>query len=86
VSDLSTVPTVDTYSRMDYYPSVDEFWKQAGGRLEAMERSKSWLARRIGVSRSQLNNWSNGYRPTPERVRRDVALLLDISGREPVAA
>ncbi len=52
--------------------------------LKDDDRSLTWLSKRIGIGRSALGNYANGHRATPERVRRDVALLLDI--REKVAA
>lgn len=64
---------------------MESFWQQVRGRLEAEERSLSWLAKRIGVKRSALGNYVNGHRTTPESVRKAVALVLDIR-EKPVAA
>ncbi len=57
---------------------MDEFWQAALGRLEAMERTQAWLARRLGVSRQCVHRMVHGKDSTPKQTRRAVAVLLDI--------
>lgn len=61
-----------------------EFWESVVGRLAAMERSQAWLARRVGKLPTTLNNYRKGHRPTPERLKRDIALVLGLD--TPVAS
>lgn len=57
---------------------TQEFWKLVWGRLDAEERSMAWLARRIGLTRQALHNYSIGTRQTPPEVKARVAEYLDI--------
>jgi hypothetical protein len=63
-----------------------EFWELVIGRLTVMERSQAWLARRLGRNPQTINMYRKGHRPTPERLRREIALLLDIREQAEVAA
>jgi hypothetical protein len=56
----------------------EEFWQRALGRLEAMERSQGWLARKTGVSPQRLNNYVRGIRRTPDDIRTRVEALLSM--------
>ena len=76
---------IDTFYSTKYIPRVEDFWRQVRGRLAAEERSLSWLAKRIGVTRSAMGNYVNGYRKTPDRVRTAVALVLDIREKQAAA-
>jgi transcriptional regulator with XRE-family HTH domain len=57
----------------------EEFWQRALGRLEAMERSQGWLAKKAGMSRQRLNNYVRGYRRTPDDIRLRVEAHLDLT-------
>jgi predicted ATPase len=60
---------------MNYYPEFAEIVEET---LVRQDRSPSWLAQRLGVSRSTVNRWLNhGVRPrNPETVAR----LADVLG------
>lgn len=60
---------------------MQEWWGKVSGRLEAMERTWAWLARRLGIDPSTLNKYKNGKHPTPERVRYAINLILGIKVR-----
>lgn len=61
---------------------ADAFWALVSGRLQVAERSQAWLARRLGVSRSLVNQWMLGRTPAPSERQRQVAGLLDIRADE----
>lgn len=46
--------------------------------LEGHERSQSWLARRVGISRSYLTRLFNGERPLSDDLARSIAEVLDV--------
>jgi hypothetical protein len=63
-----------------------EFWTRALGRLQEMERSQAWLARRVGRTPQAINNYVKGHRPTPKSLQREVALILDLREEQVAAA
>ena len=42
-------------------------------------RKQAWLARKLGVSPSEVNRWVRGLHVPEERTRRRIAQLLDRS-------
>jgi DNA-binding transcriptional regulator YdaS (Cro superfamily) len=66
---------------------VDLFWARVKGRLDAAERSQAWLARRLGVSRSLVNQWMLGRVAIPTERRQQVIDVMGIAvPEEEVAA
>jgi DNA-binding transcriptional regulator YdaS (Cro superfamily) len=60
-------------------------------RLRELDRSQSWLARKLGVTPSTVNRWIKGVQPMPARRQREMALVLgvrveDITPKATVAA
>jgi DNA-binding transcriptional regulator YdaS (Cro superfamily) len=59
-------------------------------RLGELDRTQSWLARRLGVTPSTVNRWIKGVDPIIPRRRRELALALGVRMEdlfpEPVAA
>lgn len=60
-------------------------WGEVERRLAEIERDWSWLARRIGISKQRLSNYKRGLHAPPERVRRDVEVVLGLTRVEQAA-
>ena len=62
-----------------------DFWADVQKRLDAEERTQAWLARRLGVTRSLINQYMLGRIPTPEARRTQVAQVMGMADDEVAA-
>lgn len=46
--------------------------------LDRMERSQSWLARKINVSPTLITLWKQGLRPISDEHKESMAGVLDV--------
>lgn len=63
-----------------------EWWGDVQRRLAELERDWAWLARKVEINDATLSAWRLGHRrggKPPERVRRDIEMVLGMSGRRP---